>query len=85
MLKNKKILQIGLGSMGKRRIRNLIALGINPQDIQGFDISNKRNKEIEKLYQSQIKTSNDFEKIYKELNPDILIISTPPNQHCQYF
>ncbi len=47
-----KILQIGLGSMGKRRIRNFQALGL--KDIVGFDFRNDRRDEAEKKY--KIKT-----------------------------
>lgn len=74
-----KVLQIGLGSMGKRRIRNLRALGIS--DITGFDFREDRRKEAEDKY--GIKTVDS-------LNDDIvssrnaLIISTPPDKHLEY-
>ncbi len=41
-----KILIIGLGSMGKRRIRNFKELNIN--DIYGFDINNERTQYVYK-------------------------------------
>ena len=41
-----KIIVVGLGSMGKRRIRNLLKLGYC--DIIGFDPRNDRRKETRK-------------------------------------
>jgi predicted dehydrogenase len=74
-----KMLQIGLGSMGKRRIRNLHALGY--KDIIGFDIRDDRRKEAVKKY--SIKT---VERLTPELLKDreVYIISTPPDQHNVY-
>lgn len=79
----KKFLQIGLGSMGKRRIRNLLANGITKENIFGFDLSEERRKETEKKY--QIETYADFDIADKAVSPDAYIISTPPHQHSQYF
>ena len=74
-----KFLIIGLGSMGKRRIRNLQSLKI--KDIFGFDLDKERTKEVGKKY--DIKTFNSFNNAIQE-NPDIFIISTPPNIHNKY-
>ncbi len=74
-----KYLIIGLGSMGKRRIRNLQYL--NEKEIIGFDLREDRRKEVEEKY--KIKTYGDI-KIALEHNPDALIISTPPNHHLEY-
>ncbi len=74
-----KFLNIGLGSMGKRRLRNLHALG--HRDIVGFDPSEARRKEAEEKY--QIKTTG-------HLTPELMdereffIISTPPDRHLEY-
>ncbi len=74
-----KALQIGLGSMGKRRIRNLLSLGI--RDITGFDRRKDRRMEAEDRYHIQTTA---------ELTPDmlsasdILIVSTPPDSHLEY-
>ena len=73
-------LVIGLGSMGKRRVRNLQAL--NQENIAGFDISNNRCNESEEKY--HIKTFSNFEKAINEFKPDVFIISTPPNLHMKY-
>ena len=43
-----RFLIIGLGSMGKRRIRNLQSLDVG--EISGFDISEGRRKEAREKY-----------------------------------
>ncbi len=74
-----KILQIGLGSMGKRRIRNLQELGI--KQIVGFDLNEDRRKEAKKLY--KISTISNIKEGLDE-KPDCMIISTPPDLHYKY-
>lgn len=74
-----KLLQIGLGSMGKRRVRNLQYLGHN--DIIGYDTRKDRLKEANDLYNIEIVDnleSIDFKNITH------IIISTPPDQHSEY-
>lgn len=78
-----KILQVGLGSMGKRRIRNLFFHKIPARDIFGFDINKTRCDEAGKYF--KIKTFSNFDQAVKEVNPDVYIISTPPNLHAKYF
>ena len=71
-----KFLQVGLGSMGKRRIRCLKKLG--HESIIGFDPREDRRAEAEKLYGIQTIAS------LANLGPlgiDALIISTPPDRH----
>ncbi len=80
---DKKFLIIGLGSMGKRRIRNLKFHQIPAEQIFGFDPSEERSTEVGKEY--GIKTFVNFEEAEQEINPDAYIISTPPNLHHQYF
>lgn len=70
---------VGLGSMGKRRIRNLRANG--KKDIIGFDIRPDRTKEAEETY--GIKTVADFRAVAPE-NFDALIISASPDAHGAY-
>jgi predicted dehydrogenase len=74
-----KFLIIGLGSMGKRRIRNLKSL--NAEKIIGFDLREERRKEVEKNY--GIKTIKNL-KDFDFNNVDAIIISTPPDKHNQY-
>lgn len=74
-----KILQIGLGSMGKRRVRNALALGL--KDIIGFDMREDRRKEAEAKY--QVKTTD---KLTDDIiaGRDVFIISTSPDKHNEY-
>lgn len=76
---NRKVLVIGLGSMGRRRIRNLQTLGF--VSVFGFDVKSERRKEVESLY--QIKTIDSFEK-FREEGFDAFIISVPPDLHPFY-
>ncbi|MFX0119029.1 MAG: Gfo/Idh/MocA family protein [Promethearchaeota archaeon] len=76
-----KFLIIGLGSMGKRRIRNLKALGLESNQIFGYDIRKDRLIEAESKYGINIKESLD-EEIWNSV--DGVIISTPPDKHLEY-
>jgi predicted dehydrogenase len=73
---------VGLGSMGKRRIRNLMMLGVPAQRIVGFDPRTARCSEVARTY--GIRTSSDFKKGVKAFKPSALIISTPPDKHAPY-
>ena len=75
-----KFLVIGLGSMGKRRIRCFKALNCN--EICGFDLKSQRCKEVEEKY--NIKTYVDIDLALKEFKPDAFIISVPPHKHHIY-
>ena len=74
-----KFLIIGLGSMGKRRIRNLKVL--NYELILGFDPRKDRCEEAYEKY-----GIDTFQKINDviEQKPDVMIISTPPDLHMKY-
>ena len=74
-----KYLIVGLGSMGKRRIRNLQYL--DETDVIGFDLRKDRRKESEEKY--HIKTYATIEQAMNQ-DPDALIISTPPDHHLEY-
>ena len=82
-LNNHKVLIIGLGSMGKRRIRNLLFWGLSKQQIFGLDTSLARCREAAKEY--GIKTFDVFNKADKEIDPDVYIICTSPLRHHEYF
>ncbi len=74
-----KILVIGLGSMGKRRVRNLLELKIDV--ILGYDQRKDRRDESKELY--KINVFDNLKLAFGE-NPDGIIISTSPNSHKEY-
>jgi len=77
--KTTKILIVGLGSMGKRRIRNLQKLGY--KQLLGFDLRVDRVLETNKKY--KIKCFDNFRNALNE-KPAIMIIATPPHLHKEY-
>jgi predicted dehydrogenase len=74
-----KFLIIGLGSMGKRRIRNLQYLGHN--NITGYDLRNDRLIQAHNLYGIEILRKLDEINFS---NFTHVIISTPPDAHIKY-
>src|SRR5215211_7392152 len=74
------ILVIGLGSMGKRRIRNLKANGV--ERISGFDLRSDRRKETAEQYSIPIFAS--VEVALDKSSYDAWIISVPPDKHHVY-
>lgn len=75
-----KVLIIGLGSMGKRRVRNLQALGF--KDLAGFDLRADRVEEAVSRY--GIRGYREFQLALTEFAPDALVISTGPAEHMEY-
>ncbi len=75
-----KFLVIGLGSMGKRRVRNLQALGV--EYVAGFDVRKDRRLETKTKY--GISVFDDIETAIAEANPDACTICTPPDLHMHY-
>lgn len=75
-----RFLVIGLGSMGKRRVRNLQALGF--KEIAGFDIRADRLSEALNKY--GIEPFQGFETALEKFKPDALVISTSPKFHMDY-
>lgn len=73
-------LVVGLGSMGKRRIRNLQYLKAG--QIAGFDPRADRRAEAGEKY--GVRTFADFDEALAAFNPEALIISTPPDLHVKY-
>ena len=68
----------GLGSMGKRRVRCLMALGVKPENIWGNDARQDRCDEAKEKYGINIVSDEselDFDKI------DAVIVSLPPDKH----
>jgi predicted dehydrogenase len=75
-----KFLVIGLGSMGKRRIRCLQTL--KHREIIGFDINPSRVAEVKKKY--RIEAYHNFLEAISEKNIDAIVISTSPDYHMKY-
>ena len=75
-----KFLVIGLGSMGKRRIRNLQKLGY--KHIAGFDLRQDRLDETYSEY--DVLVYKNFNEAIKNFNPNVFIISTSPKHHMDY-
>ena len=71
---------IGLGSMGKRRIR-LIKSNFPDVDIIGIDNSEERCKEVEELF--NIKTLSNSDEFFENNNCEAVFISTPPLTHSK--
>lgn len=75
-----KILVVGLGSMGKRRIRCLKALGENC--LAGFDPREDRRQEVEGQY--GIACFKEYVEALQSFQPEALVISVPPDLHHVY-
>jgi predicted dehydrogenase len=75
-----KLLVIGLGSMGKRRVRNLQALGY--REIAGFDARADRRAEAATSY--GITVFEDLDTALARHRPQALVISVPPQHHMEY-
>lgn len=75
-----KYLVIGLGSMGKRRIRNLLSLGHSV--IAGYDPRLDRCREALDSY--GIIVFDNIEEALKTFQPEAVIVSTDPQNHLQY-
>ena len=74
-----KILVVGLGSMGKRRIRNLRQIGV--EGIAGFDPRQDRRDEAQGKY--HVHVFSDF-AAGMAWGPGAVVISTPPDLHMTY-
>jgi predicted dehydrogenase len=74
-----KFLVVGLGSMGKRRIRNLKALG--ELDIVGCDPRADRRDEVSSLY--GVRTCDAFDEGLAG-DVDAVLVCTPPDSHTPY-
>lgn len=74
-----RFLVIGLGSMGKRRVRNLRHLGASA--VAGFDPRQDRRDEASAKYGIDTHATIDTAFAW---NPDAVVISTPPDLHTRY-
>ncbi|QWV95971.1 Gfo/Idh/MocA family oxidoreductase [Geomonas nitrogeniifigens] len=75
-----KFLIVGLGSMGKRRIRCLKALGHG--NVAGYDPRPDRREEAVAKY--GVAVYGDFDQALCSFAPTALIISVPPDLHHHY-
>lgn len=76
----KKYLIIGLGSMGKRRVRCLKALGVESDAIYGMDKREDRCAEAKEKYDINV-VANVEEMDFSEV--EAVIVSLPPNKHFE--
>jgi predicted dehydrogenase len=72
-----KFLVVGLGSMGKRRVRNLQSLGVT--SVEGVDVRADRRQEAAQKY--GIAVHEDLTRALNVVRPDALVISTSPERH----
>lgn len=75
-----KFLVVGLGSMGKRRIR-LLKSNYNNIELIGVDTEEDRKKEAEKLF--NIKTYDNLDKAIEIENPGVVLVCTSPIYHSE--
>lgn len=75
-----RFLVIGLGSMGKRRIRNLQALGF--KDVAGFDTQSDRCSEA--YSKLGIEVFRSHAQALVSFRPSAYVISTSPEHHMTY-
>lgn len=68
---------IGLGSMGKRRVRCLQALGVT--EIVGVDPKRERREEVQSKY--GVFSEAEANVAWSKFGPDIAVISLPPKLH----
>lgn len=74
-----KVLVVGLGSMGKRRVRNLRALGV--EGVIGYDPRADRREEAASKY--AVATIGDWAAA-ATADVDAWVVSTPPDTHFDY-
>jgi predicted dehydrogenase len=76
------ILIVGLGSMGKRRVRCLQHLGYGAEQIHGFDLREDRRAEAAETY--GIHVHDAFDSAFEAAQPGAMVISVPPDVHHIY-
>lgn len=72
-----RVLVVGLGSMGKRRVRNLHANGVT--EVAGYDVRPDRLEEAVALY--GVAAFGGLDEALNEYQPDAIVISTGPRHH----
>lgn len=77
--KRARVLVIGQGSMGRRRVRNLLHVG--GVDVAAFEPASERREQA--AAESGIRVFGTFDEGLA-WQPDALVISTPPDRHHEY-
>jgi predicted dehydrogenase len=74
-----RVLVVGLGSMGRRRLRNLTHLGV--EELAGFEPQDERRAAVGEEF--GVPTFATFDEALA-WGPQALVISTPPDRHTEY-
>lgn len=74
-----RVLVIGQGSMGRRRVRNLLHIG--GHEVAAFEPDPSRREQA--VAEAGIKAFSTFEEGLA-WQPDALVVSTPPDHHHEY-
>jgi predicted dehydrogenase len=75
-----RILVVGLGSMGRRRLRNLTHLG--GVELAGLEPGDERRAEVAAEF--GIPAFASLDQALQSFRPQALVISTPPDRHTEY-
>lgn len=78
---SKRFLIIGGGSMGKRRIRCLLANGINPNQIRLVEVREDRREQVKQDY--DVDSFTDFDD-GMAWDPDAVLVSVPGALHMRF-
>jgi len=78
-----KFLVVGGGSIGKRHMRNLLAMGIDPSDIGSIDIREDRREEIKELLKIE-KVFRSIEDALESGTYDAGIVCSPTSLHIPH-
>ena len=70
---------VGLGSMGKRRVRDLLDLDV---EVVGFDVREDRNRQARDMF--GVATFESFDALIAS-GIRAVVISTPPDCHVRYY
>ncbi len=76
-----KYLCIGCGSIGKRHMRNLLSMGVDPKNIAAFDPRGDRLDEVKELGISEV--YGTFETALDADNYDAALVCSPTNLHIK--
>ncbi len=74
-----KILVVGLGSMGKRRIRIMKSLFGNELDIYGVDLKEERRNFVKQNYNAE--TFENFQEGFDKIKPNAVFVCSSPLEH----